>query len=74
MISEVRKYWRATPFIPFAIHLSDGREFKVPTFEHMAIHPKGNRAIVFADDGTHDVLSGLHISGVKAAREPANMD
>ena len=29
MVSILREYWQAQPFVPFTIHLADGRKFEL---------------------------------------------
>ena len=70
MPGDIRKLIQAVPFVPFTIHLADGGQLRVPTVDHIAISPAGGRVIVFADDDTHDILSGLLISRVTVERPP----
>ncbi len=71
MVADIRKLIHAVPFVPFTIHLADGGQVRVATVDHVAISPAGGRVIVFADDDTHDILSGLLISRITVDREPA---
>ena len=64
MTADIRKLVRAVPFVPFTIHLADGGRVRVPTVDHVAVSPAGGRVIVFTDDDTHDILSGLLISRI----------
>lgn len=61
-ISEIRK--RITGgFQPFIVRTSDGREFKVPHPEFLAI---GKYAIgVVDDDGDINTISLLHIASIR---------
>ncbi len=65
MIEEVRQRLLARPFEPFVIVTSSGQRYRVPTAEHAAINPKGNRVVVWFDDGSGVTLSGLHITAVE---------
>ena len=69
MNADIRKLVHAVPFIPFTIHLADGGQLRVPTVDHVAVSPAGGRVIVFADDDTHDILSGLLISRITVDRQ-----
>ena len=71
MTGDIRKLMHAAPFVPFTIHTADGGQLRVPTLDHVAISPAGGRVIVFADDDTHDVVSGLLISRVTVDRQHA---
>ena len=72
MNADIRKLVHAVPFIPFTIHLADGGQLRVPTVDHVAVSPAGGRVIVFADDDTHDILSGLLISRITVDRQHTN--
>ncbi len=72
MIADIRKLVPAVPFVPFTIHLADGGHLRVPTVDRAAVSPTGGRVIVFADDDTHDILSGLLISRVTVDRHPGS--
>lgn len=64
MIPRIRELLHATPFTPFSIRTSDGREYIVPTADHAAINPKGSRVIVFADDDSQAELAALRVATV----------
>ena len=65
MIADVReRLLAAAPFVPFVIRTSDGREYSVPTADHVFITPRGNRVIVVTDNGATGVLGPLHINSV----------
>lgn len=47
-IDELRKAQRSEPFKQFVLNLADGRKFKIPHQEFLALPPEGRRsAIVF---------------------------
>jgi hypothetical protein len=64
MIPRIRELLHSTPFIPFTIRTSDGREYTVPTADHAAINPRGSRVIVFADDDSQAEVAALHVATV----------
>jgi hypothetical protein len=64
MIDEIRKRLLRVPFIPFSVRTSDGHEYAVPTVDHAHISPRGNRVVVFDDEGTSAILGPLHLNGV----------
>ena len=70
MVGDIRKLVHAVPFVPFTIHMADGGYVRVPTVDHVAVSPTGGHVIVFSDDDTHDVLSGLLISRITVDRQP----
>ena len=64
MVADVKDRLNTTPFVPFAIRTSDGREYSVPTADHAFVTPRGNRVVVIADDGATNVLGPLHINAI----------
>ena len=64
MVGDVRERLLATPFVPFVIRTSDGREYSVPTADYAFITPRRNRVIVVADNGATAVLGPLHINSL----------
>ena len=64
MISDVRSQLSKIPFLPFSIRTSDGREYSVPTVDHVFVTPRGNRVVVVTDDDGVAILGPLHIAGV----------
>lgn len=55
--------------MPFTIYSADGAASHVPTVDHAAVSPTGNRVIVFLDDGTTEHLFPLLITRI-AVEEP----
>jgi len=64
MIAEIRKCLSRRPFMPFTIYSADGAALRVPTVDHAAVSPTGNRVIVFLDDDTTEFLFPLLITRV----------
>jgi hypothetical protein len=64
MIPRIKELLHSTPFVPFTIRTSDGREYIVPTADHAAINPKGSRVIVFSDDDSQAEVAALHVATV----------
>ena len=62
MLAELRRLITKNPFVPFIIHMADGKALRVPTGDRIAIAPDGARVVVFNDEGTTDFLSVLLIS------------
>jgi hypothetical protein len=53
-----------TTFVPFSVRSTDGREYPVPTIDHICLPPAGGRVIISDDEGMVVVLPGLHISAL----------
>lgn len=64
MIPRIRELLHATPFLPFRIRTSDGREYVVPTPDHAAVHPKGSYFYVFGDDESTTRITALHVASL----------
>src|SRR5207248_5441645 len=64
VIPRIRELLHSTPFQPFLVRTSDGREYFVPTSDHAAIHPRGSYVIIFSDDDSHTDVPGLHVASV----------
>ncbi len=64
MIGDIRKHLEITPFVPFAVRLADGREYPVPTIDHIYLPPSGGRVVISDDQGIVVVLPALLISGL----------
>ncbi len=62
MIGDIRAHLQEDKFIPFTIHMADGRNIHVPTRDHIALSPA--RAIVTYDDDRWVVLPGLLMTGL----------
>ena len=71
MIADIRTRIRAIPFVPFTVRTTDGREYPVPTVDHIFITPAGGRVYIPDDEGATVVLTGLHICGL-VALEPTD--
>ena len=70
MTGDIRKHLEITPFVPFAVRTADGREYPVPTIDHIYLPPSGGRVVISDDEGVVLVLPGLMISGLVHASSP----
>jgi hypothetical protein len=46
------------------VRTSDDHEYSIPTPDHAHISPRGNRVVVYDDEGTTAVLGPIHINSV----------
>ncbi len=69
MVADIREHLNAQPFVPFVIHVADGRAFRVPTPDHAHVQPNRARIVVFSEDGALHILPGLLISGIAVDSE-----
>jgi len=64
VIADIRRRVKETRFVPFVIRMSDGREYPVPTVDHVWLIPGGSRIAVADDEGFRAYLSPLHMSAI----------
>jgi len=64
MVGDIRKHLEITPFIPFAVRTADGREYPVPTIDHIYLPPGAGRIVISDNDGVVVVIPGLLVSGL----------
>jgi hypothetical protein len=55
-IEELRKLHQTRPFIPFRIHLADGRAIPVGHPELLALSPTGRSAVVYLPEDSFEVV------------------
>jgi hypothetical protein len=70
MTGDIRKHLEIAPFVPFSIRTADGREYPVPTIDHIYLPPAGGRVVISDDEGIVVVLPGLMISGLVHVTTP----
>lgn len=61
-IEQVRKAYDARPFVPFLLHLADGREIRVRSREFMGGVPGGRTVTVHQPDGRRNVIDLLLVT------------
>jgi len=64
MTAEIRKRLGEVPFRPFLVRVTDGREYPVPTVDHIWIPPGATRILISDDEGLSTSLPGLHLCGI----------
>jgi hypothetical protein len=64
MPSDIRKHLEIVPFVPFAVRTADGREYPVPTIDHIYLPPQGGGVVISDHEGIVVVLPGLFISAL----------
>ena len=64
MTGDIRKHLQISPFVPFSVRTSDGREYPVPTIDHIYLPPSGGRVVISDNEGVVVALSGLMITGL----------
>jgi hypothetical protein len=64
MVGDIRKHLEISPFIPFAVRTADGREYSVPTIDHIYLPPGAGRIVISDNEGVVVVIPGLLVSGL----------
>ena len=64
MLEEIRKLYRATPFLPFSLELSSGGVIKVPHQDYLWITPAG-MILVCDDAGVAEFVSPGQVTRVR---------
>ena len=65
MIADVRRFLLSGPFEPFVIVTSSGNRYRIPSADHATVNPQGSRVVVWFDDESGVIISGLHIAAVE---------
>ena len=65
MVAAIRQFLQSGPFEPFAIITSSGKRYRVPSADHASINPHGSQVMVWFDDESGLIISGLHITSVE---------
>ena len=64
MLAKIKAHLEITPFRPFALRTVDGREYPVPTIDHIYLPPGGKDVIISDDKGITVILSTFCIVGL----------
>ena len=66
MTDDIKKRLEEHPYVPFTVYVTDGREFYVPTVDHVHVHPGGMRVSVWTNDNLEHVIPIRQLSGLSA--------
>ncbi len=55
-VDEIRTLLHGRPFVPFTIHLADGRTMRVEHPDFVATAPEGNSIIVYEPDSSFAIV------------------
>ena len=69
-IEQLRATQRAQPFVPFTLHLADGRSYRIDHPEFISSHPQGRTIIVYkpGPNGDLEILDLLLVVGIEVHR------
>jgi hypothetical protein len=62
---EIRKLFEATPFLPFRVHIANGKSMDVPHPDFMHLSPTGRRLIVDRPDDTFEIIDVLLVTSLE---------
>ena len=61
-VDQIRLVREANPFVPFTVHLADGRSHRVPHRDYLSMSPGGRTVIVYESDEAGHLLESLLIT------------
>ena len=61
-VDQIRLVREANPFVPFTVHLADGRSHRVPHRDYLSLSPVGRTIVVYHSDGAGSFLDSLLIT------------
>jgi hypothetical protein len=62
---EIRKLFEATHFLPFRVHMANGKSVDVPHPDFMHLSPTGRRLIVDRPDDTFEIIDVLLVTSLE---------
>lgn len=69
-IERIRAAYEARPFQPFVIHMADGRNVPVLSFEFMGFSPNWRTITVSTPDDRFHILDLLLVTDLEYQRDP----
>lgn len=74
-LDQIRDAYNAQPFLPFVLHLADGREILVRSREFIMRAPGGRTITVYQPDGRANVVDLLLVTDLEfESRTPRRRD
>jgi hypothetical protein len=64
-VGRLHKLKREEPFVPFVMHLADGRRLPVATADRMMISPHDGTVCLFGEGGEFDIIHADEITDVE---------
>jgi hypothetical protein len=64
-IEQIRVAYNAQPFVPFVLHLADGREIPVRSREFMLPAPSGRTIVVYQTDDACSIIDLLLVTDIE---------
>lgn len=64
-VERLKEIYDAEPFLPFVMHLADGRSIPVHHREFIATAPSGRTIVVFQPDDTMNIVDLLLVTDLE---------
>lgn len=64
-IEKIREFYNAQPFVPFVIHLADGRALPVVHREFLASSPSGRTITLYQPDDSMNIIDLLLVTDLE---------
>ena len=66
-VEQLRNTQRAQPFVPFTLHLADGRKYTINHPDFISSHPQGRTVIVYKPGtaGDFEIVDLLLVVGIE---------
>ena len=71
MITDIQRLLAARPFEPFSIVSSSGQHYRVASPDHATVNRQGSRLLVWFDNESEVIVSGLHIAAIETGKPRA---
>jgi hypothetical protein len=68
---EIRNLLRARPFVPFTIHLPEGRGVRVTRPDFALLSPNGRTLLAYEPDESFNMIDVLLVSSIAVDSTPA---
>ena len=65
IIEAILRRYEAEPFVPFVIHMADGRNVRVAHREIFASKPSGRTVTIYKPDGSWNIIDLLLVTDLE---------
>lgn len=66
-VDQLRTVRRAQPFRPFALHLTDGRQFRIEHPEFLLQSRSGRTVVIESTDDSFEIIDLLLVTSIEVA-------
>jgi hypothetical protein len=68
---EIRRLLRARPFVPFTVHLPEGRSVHVSHPDFALVSPQGRTMLAYEPDESFNMIDVMLIASIEVGPPPA---